>query len=741
MIMRRCLPTIFYTICLILAIGCFYFTLSQGLFFWLHPDELILSQTYHTVGGLLACTKSYYLTTTINRLSADFSACLLAKGVTLFSTPYLGWIFGRLIVYVLITVSLAFALREVFKIPFILTLTATLLILTATLLAILHYGPCLYGLDLAIYGTATVSFFALITLFPKSIEKTRYFVGFCMAYAVNLTSHEIFLVISGFFIPLFAWHHYQLNHSIGERTSILLFIKNALRNKKVWILFAIYLIGALITILAPGVGIRQQTWPSTGTLSEGFVHAILSVEEVVYSVATLYVLVISLFLLGVIFRLSAAHPYSPKNKLLCGLLLSAPFIYLLVAGFLVGITPTLWGGSLRTEPFRLVEPLLAHFVTNTHILSQGGFYISRVLFLYVGLFLDIFLAGFFIAGALKNRAHNTATKKSWPVVTALFSMFIVVFLFNPDGVGSIRIFPAFAQNPVDLSHYSPQKNQEMHPESSIIQLISPQNLALQTLSRTLFPKNNPGNHQHNITNILVNNYLKAKQSGVIPAGTLDPIYDPTVTDSIAVKQTPWKDLMYALFRVFPEEPCLSFLGEPKPNFFCSNTLNETTEASLLTRKKMTALTPIQFDTTHGMKVKNRTVGCLQLTDIPIQGEHFITSNDISLSKGLYYFVFEAKPTDTELFLYIFGEKRNLFLNWLNSPPSQWGKIGNNDSLVPIFSQVGSSSGLKTLRIVIYSAVDQRVHLRWQHGYASSMIYRGRVGNNSDLCTAKFGKLT
>ncbi len=565
---RRHLPAIFYTICLILAIICFYFTISEALFSWFFPDELVASQTYHNLGGLWGCTKYYYLHTSINRLSADFGACFMAQTAALFSTPLMGWVFNRLIAYFLIPVSIAFLLKKITKIPLKFSLIAALIISTVALFLITastnaDTGPYSYGVDLAIYGTATITFFILITLFPKSIENKRYFSWFCVIYAVNLMSHEVFLVLSGFFLPLFAWYDYSLNRPTDKKGSFTVFIKNVLHNRKVWILSAIYLISALIITQAPGIAIRESFWPTTGTFADGFVHTILASEEVAYFLSQSYVFIVLLFSLGILFRLSAPDQHSSKNKLLYGLLFIAPWIYLLLLGFLVGISPALWTESSRTEAFRLLDPFLAHLVSTKKLLTKGGFCTSRALFLYVGVFLDVFLAGFFITGIVKKYIKNIAVKKIWPLATALFSTAVIIFLFHPDGIGSIRILPVLLDRRVDFSHYSPQKNREAHPESSLIHFVSPSFHVMETwgnrvFPKKVFPKNGPaGNHESDITDILVDNYLRINRNKGISPATVKLVFD-IMDPRIKYQIDLWEGIAYSLYEVSPEESRVSF---------------------------------------------------------------------------------------------------------------------------------------------------------------------------------------
>lgn len=151
------LPFCFYATCLFLAALSFYFSISDGLFAWLFPDEIAASNFYHTY-GLFGCAKFYYFNTTIYRVSGDIGVCIMAKSTALFSTPFMGWVFSRFVFYAFIPLSMAFLLREIVKIPYKLSLTVAF-ILSATALFIISdvnltstdatFVSNSYGLDLA----------------------------------------------------------------------------------------------------------------------------------------------------------------------------------------------------------------------------------------------------------------------------------------------------------------------------------------------------------------------------------------------------------------------------------------------------------------------------------------------------------------------------------------------------------------------------------------------------------------
>jgi len=128
---------------------------------------------------------------------------------------------------------------------------------------------------------------------------------------------------------------------------------------------------------------------------------------------------------------------------------------------------------------------------------------------------------------------------------------------------------------------------------------------------------------------------------------------------------------------------------------------------------------------------------MQVADTSVDGEHFIAAENIQLTKGLHYFVFKTIPAKTELYIYMIGEKSSILFPWLNAPNGsvRWSIFGDNH-LKPIFSQMQSSSEVENLSIVIYSALDQLIQLRWQHGNAGHTIYRGKAENVSSIYKAE-----
>ncbi len=60
----------------------------------------------------------------------------------------------------------------------------------------------------------------------------------------------------------------------------------------------------------------------------------------------------------------------------------------------------------------------------------------------------------------------------------------------------------FEHKNINLKQYSPIENKEAHSETSISKF---------AFTRYLFPRNKSGNHETDVTNILVDHYLRTNQ--------------------------------------------------------------------------------------------------------------------------------------------------------------------------------------------------------------------------------------
>lgn len=718
---QRYLSIVFYLICLILAAGCFYFSISEGLFAWFAPDELAVSSTYHNA-GLLGCINTYYLHTTINRISADLGICLMAKNAVLWGAPFMGWALSRLFFYALIPISMALVLKELVKIPFKFAVILALIISTIGLFILSDGIFYMFGLDLAIYATATITFFLLVALFPRSIENNLCYVLFCLVYSINLSSHEVFLPISGLFIPLFAWYHQAAS---DHKQTLALWVKNIWRDKKLGVLLVIYAASVLATIFAPGLAMRQHVWPSSGTYHDGLVYMALSVEEAAYFIYRSYILIFLIFLLGAICRFLVLGQPLPKKKLFYVFLFCVPLIYLLLMGYLLGITPSLWMGSQRTVGFQWIEPLI---MTKSVLLKQGALAIRQNLFFYTGLLLDIFLAGFLLAGVLK-----VSLKRE---MNGLFQMILLLvvtmlFLFHPDGRGSAKILTALGRGDADIMHYSPQENKDTYP-GNVMSYIFPGFPDTPVLTSTLLPRNHLANHIASVADILESNYLTLNQNEGVSAASLDAVYSRMIFWYQVTN--PWKNQILSMYKVFIAGKCSSFLNpSEKIDLSCYNTVG-----NVLTKGRFTVAKTIHLNVLNGVEIKEGEGDCTQLRDISTRGEHF-ASSDLQLSKGLNYFIFDTQATNIELYIYIIGKNESVLFSWLNQSAKGWNKVSGDNSLNPVFSQMGTSAKSKKLALIIDSSVAQKIQLRWQHS-SGGTSYAGNKENTSAICGAQFGQI-
>lgn len=726
----------FYLILLLIAVVSYYFSISDSVFYWLHPDEINPSNFYN-VYGFWGCVKSYYLNTTINRVSAGFGLCGMAKTATLFSTPFLGWVFARFIFYTLIPISFAYVLKEICSISLKFSLTIAYLVSAMSLFLISSDIYIMFGLDLAIYAMVTVSFFALVGLFPKALKQTRYFTLFCIFFAINLNGHEIFLTISGFFIPLFAWYsRSSVKLFYNYKLQWLALLKDVFKNKKIWILLTIYILSVLAETLAPGVKIRQSIWPSNGTFFDGLEHMILSIEEMLYYLSKALWFLIIIFFLGILTRWSLKSKKESPYLLLYAFLFFTPLLYLCITGFLLGITPSLWAGSLRADSFLWFEPMLH----NKRLLNQGGFAIRQNLFLYLGLFLDFFLLGFFVMSKI-NRSFAVQVR-IWPFTASLFSVVMIVFLLHPDGNGSLKVLSTLFEKNTHSNFHSIQQESSNKPNFFLNQFF-PSESTINTLGKSLFfPRRRVVNHELSMINIRASDYLHSNYGKSLSLDVLSPIYDPMI-DGYKVAKNGWGKSIFDLYKlsVLPTQQCVSFSDKVKSKFTCHQAFGENHLRDALRNKKILPPLTISLTQPNNIEQTNKLGACEQWSDTLNTGEHYLTTG-IFLKKGFHFFILKAKPSKTQLYIYLTAEKVNILLPWLNfSDTAGWSHFGEHkENLVPIFSQQETTSTSEKIKIVIYSPISQKVNLRWQHAYAGGTVYNGKKEITSTICGVKAGEI-
>lgn len=166
----------FYSICLLMAICLFYFSICAGVFAWIYPDE-ILASIWTKQYGPLGCAKFYYAHTTIGRIGEGLGVCLVAQSVSLFKSFLMSWAFIRLFFYALIPISMAFLLKETTSLSAKISFIIALIIFSIGFFVTTSSGiDAIYGLDLASYASTTITFFMMMTIFSKSIVDKRYFI-------------------------------------------------------------------------------------------------------------------------------------------------------------------------------------------------------------------------------------------------------------------------------------------------------------------------------------------------------------------------------------------------------------------------------------------------------------------------------------------------------------------------------------------------------------------------------------
>lgn len=530
-LVQKSTSSIFNATILLLAFGCFYFSISHGIFAWLFPDELAASSSC-SVHGVLGCTKHYYLHSTINRVSAALAVCSMAKGAALFS-PYTGWAVLRLFFYTMLPLSISFLLKEMLIIPYKLGLAIACILTALTMFILSDDIFIMFGLDLAIYATATFTFFILVALLPKIIEDSKAFFWFCILFAANLTSHEIFLAISGFLIPIFAWYRYSLNCP-NKQFSYIGLVTHAISDKKVRILLAIYFVSAGLTMFAPGVAMRQAIWPSSGTYLQGLQYMLLTLTDTAYLAIKSYMLLGIVFVLGVFFGLFAAEKVNLKFKALYVFMLLVPFIYIMTTGYLIGITPKLYVTSYAPELFKNY----VSFLNDKILLAHGGLAVRQALFVYLCLMFNIFGVVFILAQKMTKHLPVIIFKNIIGYKMALLSIMIFLFVVHPDRSGGIQILSML---PKSYSTWIDEPLQDHRAGQDQTKLKQLSNLIYR---RTIMVKHKPAQ-----LGINIDKYFRANKNNIVSTVDLERLYDSITIGYRVTGEEPWRSQIFAMYNV------------------------------------------------------------------------------------------------------------------------------------------------------------------------------------------------
>ncbi len=722
----RC-RAVFYLCCALLAAAAFYFTIAEALFAWFFPDEVNATNIVAR-NGFFGCIYHYYWFTTINRLTSAAGVCLMAKPSIMFDSPWIGWVIARFLGYIAAPSSLAFLLKKTFDLPVVLSAALAFFICTAAFYIISDSAFYMFGLDLAIYAFSAATFFMLIPLAERMADGAKNFGLFCVFFALNLNSHEVFLAISALFIPYYFLYHYIPSQRVVWSIPLGIILKRACTDKKLLILLAIYAISASFTLLAPGVAMRQQVWPSSGRFLEGVLYVVFASEEVLFFICRAYVLVIILFALGFCVRLQIPDRFKITSFGIWALILLAPLAYLGITAFLIGITPSLWVGGMRPEMFQITSRLLTDHAGVAFLAKFGGLAIRQNLFLYVGLLLDVFLLGFICAG----RFSKASTARRSSLYLSLGGAVLAMALLHPDGRGALAMGGS-------LFHAREEKS----PTGSVMQTLFPQSNAVRYLERGLYTRNKIPGYDLALEGMRLDQYFLAHRNKVIESGVQDDL-KRLITEPYKVYfNTPWPEIIEKQYGIKPPvEDCAEFAILPADGAVCQYTKGNESAFSDL---KTTSPQPITLSMAHGAELKSKESGCAVLEETAGVGEHYAAAS-VVLAKGLNYFVAETLPGDADIFLYFIGDKASTQFFWrmhqeVNPHKTGWLHNATEANFTPLFSQIENAPTRQRIKIVIDSAKDQTIQLRWQHARQDiGSVYEGDRNKKSAICGVYMGRM-
>lgn len=744
---------------LMLSALLFLSSISHPLFVWFYPDEILAIMFYDDY-GVFGCIKQYYNTTTINRLSASYAVCNIGWMASNVS-PFWGIIIGRFIMYFMIPISLYYLLISFNNINRLLTLSIALLI-SSFIFFILPYAPTgtsglaeidgqmvMYGLDLAIYVVATFTFFLLIALFKSSLKNNYFYILFCILFAINLNSHEVFLIIGGLFIPLYYWYAYRSIFSKNKDSHIKLVNLIHVAKKEGKLLVIIFITSLMLSLNAPGLEIRLTTWPPTGNFYDGVFYIILSFVEFTFRLYNVWPLILITFVVGL---LSKGYLNIRIDKFIFKFILLSVLLYIIVTSYLIGITP-----SLRFPAYHSLVPewnIIFNYYDNSLSSLQGpsisqnhgGFAIRQNVFVFSTILLIVFLLG----NTIKINIFQSSKMLKFGRANGyiITSIILMLFLINPERSVPVAIISNLINS--DVSH-SNQSDVEEKIKRNTGNLMMNYNELLLPISNYIYRRNFYIYPEGPILLIEIDRLLRSRNFNEIFSSPL-----LSLKHSQLMKEgKPWITKIRSLYDIEPIKESIDKLKLVECKFldnlqnynsnncfnaFGSNEFSNVDLNNLFSYPLHTRTNIFKGIGVQALKFENNCVLFRnKATSTP--EEHFIYMENIKVREGYNFFVIETIANNNELYIYLLNDNVGILINWLNNGDSNVIHTMTNGAMdVKFMERELFEFNKEKIKIILYSSKSQNISLRFQNGKNSNTIYKGDEKIESSICSVVQGLL-
>jgi hypothetical protein len=348
---------------LFFSVIIFYLAISPSIFYPRFPDELVATKIFSMKGGLFSCAHQYYVGTTINRVTADFVICGLAGFSKLFPSQYVGWFSSTLLIYSIIPTTICIFICNLFQTKWPESLTYSFLISALALNPAINQAHNLWGLDLAIYASGIIFLFLFFSFFFKIKKNKVTKLGSLIFFFLSLNSHEIYLVFGCYFLLVYLVSD-VLKNRVPRNISYFLNIGG---NFYFLYFCIILLISSLLTILAPQLGTRLNTW-DTVSLWDGIRYIHIPMNQMFNYLRFYPYVFLCLFLLGL--SIKPNNMVRKKYTMELVIIFTWPLIFLIALSFLIGLTPQLQFPGAPTLAERHAVTLLIGFALNICLIGS-----------------------------------------------------------------------------------------------------------------------------------------------------------------------------------------------------------------------------------------------------------------------------------------------------------------------------------------------------------------------------------
>lgn len=339
MLSKKIIVPIFQIGLILIACLLILIYLLTNVIDWYYPDSIV-QIGFVKETNLLGAIYANWAYTTLGRPGGVFWIDLWFYFADLFNfNNFYGLILYRISSFAVAGLGILMLVKELFKINFLLSLYISLLFILIFIISTGQFNlTFIWELDLSLYVVG-IFYFCILVIYGLKINKgeiTKFnFIFFTFFYLLYLNSSYAHLVTGGLLLLILFFDFDEFKKYLLSPKKIcydifllkenrIFFLK---RNKIFLFQLFVYLLSAIINLLSPSIGIRENIWPSDSSFITGLITSLPLLEYSILHIWGFKYLYITFTIIFLIKFLDLKINIS--NFVIISLILLTPFILIL----------------------------------------------------------------------------------------------------------------------------------------------------------------------------------------------------------------------------------------------------------------------------------------------------------------------------------------------------------------------------------------------------------------------------